>query len=311
MSEAPNILYALIRFVAYAPFSVVPVLTWSVFMAVALSLYFYYKPMPLDYLFTPITIAFIMYYGFKRDGWAGVAGAALGVALIPLLNFEGILADAAILFWLVVLYLLKALWQFMMAWATPIFIAGILAGLLPFVSILFGVIAGLVVGFSISGVSMYISHITSSIKRMIHRLTGRLPPGAQALTALPTAALVMALEFSFAMMILFFAILFATGFIIGSMLGKIIVQIMVVGDTASFVIGLLFSKFWHNIQMETFSPAAFMATVVAYLANAGTPAMLMAISTALLLTPRYGRVAYTWMAVALAAHAFLSMVGLI
>jgi len=311
MSATPNILAALIRFIAYAPFSVVPVLTWSVFMAVALSLYFYYKPMPLDYIFTPITIAFIMYYGYRRDGWAGAAGAALGVALIPVLNFEGMLADASMLFWQVVLYLLKALWQFMIAWATPIFVAGILAGLLPFVSIVFGMIAGLVVGFAISGVSMYISFVTSSVKRMIHRLTGRLPPGAQALTALPTAALVMALEVSFAMVILFFAIIFAVGFLIGSMLGTMIVQIKVAGDGAAFVIGLLFSKFWHNMQIEAFSPAAFMAVVLAYLANAGTPAMLMAVSTALLLTPRYGRVSYTWMAVALAAHAFLMMTGLI
>jgi len=311
MSAAPDILAALIRFIAYAPFSVVPVLTWSVFMAVALSLYFYYKPMPLDYIFTPITIAFIMYYGYKRDGWAGVAGAALGVALIPILNFEGILADATMLFWQVVLYMLAALWQFIMAWATPIFIAGILAGLLPFVSILFGIIAGLVVGFAISGVSMYISYITSSVKRMIHRLTGRLPPGVQALTALPTAALVMGLEVSFVMVILFFAIIFVIGYLVGSAILSTFIPFKIAGDGASFVIGLLLSKFWHNMQIEAFSPAAFMAVVVAYLANAGTPAMLMATSTALLLTPRYGRVAYTWMAVALAAHAFLSMVGLI
>ena len=310
MSAAPDILAAFIRFIAYAPFSIAPVLTWSVFMAVALSLYFYYKPMPLDYIFTPITIAFIMYYSYKRDGWAGVAGSALGVGLIPLLNFEGIMADASMLFWQVIQYLLGSLLRFMLAWARPIFFAGIFAGLMPFLGIVLGMIAGLIIGFALSGVSTYIAFITSSVKKMIHRLTGRLPPGAQALTALPTAALVMAMEVSLATMVLFFAIVFTLGFLIGTIIGKIFFEVTVVSNTASLIIGLLFSKFWHNMQIETFSPALFVAVVLAYLTKAGTPAMIMAASTALLLTPRYGRIAYTWMAVALATHSFLILAGL-
>ena len=92
--SAPNLLAAFIRFIAYAPFSVVPVLTWSVFTAVSLSLYFYYKPMPLDYIFTPVAIAFIIHAAYKRDGWAGSAGAALGAADIGQREGQGNGGDA-------------------------------------------------------------------------------------------------------------------------------------------------------------------------------------------------------------------------
>jgi len=309
MSAAPDILAAFIRFIAYAPFSVVPVLTWSVFMAVALSLYFYYKPMPLDYIFTPIAVAYIMYAAYKRDRWPGLAGAALGGVLIPTLSGAGILADASQFFWQMMKYLVAALWQFTMAWAAPVFIAGLMAGLLPFVSIIFGVIAGLIVGFSVSGVSMYIQFITSSARKLIHKFTEQLPPGAQALTALPAAALVMAVEVSLAMIILIFALLFAVGFLLGSVVGIYIAQVKVAADGAAFIIGLVISNFWHRMNIEAFSPAAWLAAALTYVAGAGTPAMLMALATPTLLSRLYGYKAYTWMAVALSVHSFLVWIG--
>jgi hypothetical protein len=311
MSAAPNLLDALLRFVAYAPLSVVPVLTWSVFTAVALSLYFYYTPMALDYIFTPIALAFIIYTAYKRDGWGGAAGAALGAVLIPAMNWAGILADASQLFWQVLTYLVASLWQFIMAWSSFIFLAGLFAGLLPFVSVLFGVVSGLLTGFAVSGVSLYIGYVTNAAKRFIHKMTHRLPPGAMALAALPTASLIMAIEVSLALIILLFAAVFAIGFIIGSLIGSVFMPIKVAADGVSYLIGLILSQFWHRIEGEAFSPAAWFATVVAYLAHAGTPAMLMAISTALLLSSRYGYSAYTWIAVALSAHSFLSWIGLI
>jgi hypothetical protein len=76
----------------------------------------------------------------------------------------------------------------------------------------------------------------------------------------------------------------------------------------SYLIGLILSQFWHRIEMDAFSPAAWVAAVVAYFAGAGTPAMLMALSTALLLSSRRGHSAYTWIAVALSAHSFLTVV---
>jgi len=307
--SAPNLLAAFIRFIAYAPFSVVPVLTWSVFTAVSLSLYFYYKPMPLDYIFTPVAVAYVIYAAYKRDGWAGSAGAALGAAVVPAMSWAGILADASQFFWSVLTYLVAALWQFTMAWAAPVFIAGLLAGLLPYVSIIFGVVAGLVVGFSISGVSMYIEFITSSVKKLIHKFTEQLPPGAQALTALPTAALVMAVEVSLAMIILIFALLFAVGFLIGSVIGIYIAQIKVAADGAAFIIGLVISNFWHKMHMEAFSPAAWLAVALAYVAGVGTPALVLALSTPTLLSRMHGYKAYTWMAVALSVHSFLAWIG--
>jgi hypothetical protein len=309
MSAAPNLLAAFIRFIAYAPFSVVPVLTWAVFAAVALSLYFYYKPLALDYIFTPVALAFVIYTAYKRDGWAGSAGAALGVALIPLLDWAGILADASQLFWSVLTYLVAALWQFTMAWAVWIFVAGLFAGLLPFVSIIFGVVSGLLTGFAMSGVSLYISYVTNAAKRFIHKMTHRLPPGAAALTALPTAALIMAIEVALAFIILILAVAFAAGFLIGSLIGSTIFLVKIAGDGAAYLIGLVISQFWHRIELDAFSPAAWMAAVVAYFANAGTPAMLMALSTASLLSTRRGHSAYTWMAVALSAHSFLAWIG--
>ena len=308
MSAAPNLLAAFIRFVAYAPFSIVPVLTWSVFTAVALSLYFYYKPLALDYIFTPVAIAFIIHAAYKRDGWAGLAGAALGVALIPLLDWAGILADASQLFWSVLTYLVAALWQFITAWALWVFLAGLLAGLLPFVSVLFGVVSGLLTGFAVSGVSLYISYVTNTTKRLIHKMTHRLPPGAAALTALPAAALIMSIEVAVAFIILIFAAVFAVGFLIGALIGSASFPVKIAGDGAAYLIGLILSQFWHRIEGEAFSPAAWLATVLAYLANAGTPAMLMALSTALLLSTRRGHSAYTWIAVALSAHSFLAWI---
>jgi hypothetical protein len=307
--SAPDLLSALIRFIAYAPISIVPVLTWSVFTAVALSLYFYYKPMALDYIFTPVALAFIIYTAYRRDSWAGAAGAALGVALISLLNWTGILADASQLFWQVLTYLVAALWKFIAAWSLWIFLAGLLAGLLPFVSILFGVVSGLLTGFAISGVSLYISYVTNSAKRFIHRMTHRLPPGAMALTALPTASLIMAIEVAFAFIILIFAAVFAVGFLLGSLIGSALFPVKIAADGASYLVGLIISQFWHRIELDAFSPAAWLAAVVAYFADAGTPAMLMAVSTAALLSARRGYSAYTWIAVALSSHSFLTWIG--
>ena len=308
MSAAPNLLAAFIRFIVYAPFSVVPVLTWSVFTAVSLSLYFYYKPMPLDYIFTPVAIAFIIHTAYKRDRWAGLAGAALGTALIPLLDWAGILADASQLFWSVLTYLVVALWQFITAWTPWIFFAGLLAGLLPFVSVLFGVVSGLLTGFAVSGVSLYISYVTNTTKRLIHKTTHRMPPGVAALTALPTAALVMAIEVALALIVLIFAVVFAVGFLIGSLVGSLF-PAKIAGDGVAYLIGLVISQFWHRIELDAFSPAAWVAVIIAYFAGAGTPAMLMALSAALLLSARRGHSAYTWMAVALSAHSFLAWIA--
>jgi hypothetical protein len=309
MSAAPNFLEALLRFVAYTPFSVVPVLTWSVFTAVMLSLYFYYEPKALDYIFTPMAMAYVMYAAYKRDRWGGLAGAALGVVMIPMFNWSGILADASQLFWMMLVYLVDALKTFIMAWAPLVFIAGFFAGLMPFVSIIFGVVAGLVLGFAISGTSMYITFISSSARKIIHKTTQMLPPGAMALTALPTAALVMAVEVALVIVIIAFAVIFALGFLLGSVAGSILFPIKLAGDGISFLVGLVISKFFHSIQLEAFSPAAWVATVLAYVAGAGTPAMVMALSVPTLLSNIYGYRAYTWMAVALSVHAYLVSIG--
>jgi len=309
MSAAPNLLDALIRFIAYAPVSVVPVLTWSVFMAVALSLYFYYTPMALDYIFTPIAIAFIMYSAYRRDGWGGVAGAALGIVMIPLLNWAGILADASQLFWGTLTYLMASLSSFVIAWSMLIFLAGLFAGLMPFVSVVFAVVSGLLTGFAVSGVSLYISYVTNATKRFVHKLTHQLPPGAVALTALPTASLIMAIEVALALIILVFAVVFVIGFIIGSLIGSMLIPIKIAADGVSYLIGLVLSQFWHRIELEAFSPAAWLAAAVAYVAKAGTPAMLMAVSVALLLSSRRGYSAYTWIAVALSVHAYFAAIG--
>ncbi|MFZ8809331.1 MAG: hypothetical protein ACO2PN_14655 [Pyrobaculum sp.] len=279
------------------------------FTAVALSLYFYYTPFALDYIFTPIAIAFIIFSAYRRDGWAGVAGAAVGVLLIPVLDWTGILADVSQFFWSVLTYLVASLWQFIGVWALYIFTAGLFAGIMPFVSIVLGVLSGLITGFAISGVSLYITYVTNSAKRFIHKVTHRLPPGAMALTALPTASLVMAVEVAIVLVILIFAATFATGFIVGSLLGSTIFPIKIVGDGVSYLIGLVISQFWHRIELDAFSPAAWFATLIAYYTKVGTPAMLMAIATATLLSTRRGHSAYTWMAVALSVHAYLAWVG--
>ena len=304
MSAAPDLLAAFIRFIAYAPISVVPVLTWAVFAAVAFSLYFYYKPMPLDYIVTPITAAFIIYTAYRRDGWTGVAGTALGILLIPVLSWAGILADASNIFWEMLVYLVEALWNFVMGWALIVFAAGVLAGLSPFVSIIFGLVAGLFTGLAISGVSMYISFVTNNIKRFIHRITFRLPPGAMALIALPAASLVMAIEVALAILIMSLVGVFVAGYLIGSAIGFAFMWFMAPANGLAYLIGLVLTQFWHRIEGDAFSPAAWFATALAYAAGAGTPAMLMAAATAMLLTPRYGKSAYTWMAVALSVHAF-------
>jgi len=309
MSAAPDLLTAFIRFIAYAPISVIPVLTWSVFTAVAFSLYFYYRPMPLDYIFTPIAAAFIIYTAYKRDGWAGVAGAALGIVLIPVLSWAGILADASNIFWDMLVYLVDRLWNFIMAWALIVFVAGVVAGLAPFVSIVFGLIAGLITGLSISGISMYISFVTNSIKRFIHRMTFRLPPGAMALIALPTASLVMAIEVSLAILIMSVVGVFVAGYLIGTAIGHAFLWFMAPVNGTAYLIGLVLSQFWHRMEGDAFSPIALLATVLAYAAGAGTPAMVMALATATLLTPRYGKSAYTWMAVALTVRAFHALLG--
>jgi hypothetical protein len=311
MSAAPNLLAAFIRFIAYVPVSVVPVLTWSVFTAVALSLYFYYKPMAVDYMFTPLAAAYIMYNAYKRDRWGGLAGAALGVVLIPALSWAGVFADATQFFWSVLTYLLSALWQFVVAWAVYLFIAGLLAGLVPFASVVFGIISGIITGFAVSGVSLYISYVTNTAKRFIHKMTHRLPPGAMALVALPTASFAMAVEVALALIILAFAAVFSIGFLMGSLIGSALFPMKIAGDGISYLIGLILSQFWHKIELEAFSPAAWFATVVAYLANAGTPAAVMALATASLLSTRRGHAAYTWIAVALSAHSFLALLGLV
>lgn len=311
MSAAPNLLEAFIRFIAYAPISVVPVLTWSVFTAVAFSLYFYYTPMALDYIFTPVALAFIIYTAYRRDGWGGLAGAALGIVLIPALNWTGILADASQFFWGMLMHLMSALWQFAATFALWVFTAGFLAGLMPFVSVVFGIASGLITGFAISGISLYISYVTNAVKRFIHKMTHQLPPGAMALTALPTASLIMAIEVSLALIIIIFAAAFALGFLIGSFLGSALIPIKIAADGVSYLIGLVISQFWHRIELDAFSPAAWFATVIAYLVKAGTPAMLMAVSVALLLSTRRGHSAYTWIAVALSVHSFFALIGII
>jgi len=304
-----NLLDALLRFVAYAPFSVVPVLTWSVFVAVMLSLYFYYEPKPLDYIFTPIAVAYVMYAAYKRDRWGGLAGAALGVAVLPLLNWAGILADASQFFWRVLEYMVGALQIFIMAWAPLIFIAGFFAGLAPFVSIVFGLVAGLITGFVLSGVSMYITYITSSVKKFVHKATESLPPGAMALTSLPTAALVMAVEVALVIIVMVLTVVFVLGYLLGSFLGSFFFPAKLAADGVAYAIGLLLSKFWHSMQVEAFSPAAWVAVVLAYVAGAGTPAMIMALSVPTLLSSLYGYKAYTWIAVALSVHAYFAAIG--
>jgi hypothetical protein len=274
-----------------------------VFTAVAFSLYFYYRPMPLDYIVTPITAAFIIYSAYRRDGWPGVAGAALGILLIFVLNWVGILADASNIFWGVLAYLVEKLWNFIMGWALFMFVAGVLAGLAPFVSIIFGLVAGLVTGLSLSGVSMYISFITNNIKRFIHRMTFRLPPGAMALIALPTASLVMAIEVALAILIMSLVGVFVAGYLIGSAVGHAFMWYMAPANGLAYLIGLVLTQFWHRIEGDAFSPVAWFAAVMALRSGVGTPAMLMAMATAMLLTPRYGKSAYTWMAVALSVHA--------
>jgi len=305
MSAAPDILASFIKFIAYVPFSIVPVVTWSVFTAVALSLYFYYPPMMLDYIFTPIALAFIMYSAYRRDGWGGVAGAALGIALVPMLNWMGMLADATALFFHVFVYLAASLIAFTLVWGGLVFTAGFFAGLVPLLSIIFGLLGGLILGFALSGVSMYISYVTGTIRRFIYKITSRLPPGAMALTAIPTAALVAAIELLFVMIIIAFAILFIIGYFLGTLVSVIVASVTITLNSVSFLIGIIISQFWHRIEYEAFSPAVFMAVIVAFFTFAATPAMIMALSTASLLTPRQGYRAYTWIAVALTVHAML------
>jgi hypothetical protein len=120
----------------------------------------------------------------------------------------------------------------------------------------------------------------------------------------------MAVEVALVFVITIFAVIFALGFILGSFIGSIYFPVKLAGDGVAFLAGLVISKFWHNMQLEAFSPAAWIAVVLAYLTGVGTPALVLALSVPTLLSSLYGYKAYTWIAVALSVHAYLAYIFL-
>jgi hypothetical protein len=310
MPEAPNLLAAAARFAAHVPASVVPGATWAVFTAVALCLYHYYAPLPLDLAATPAAVAFIAWHAYRRDRWVGVAGAAAGAALVPALSWAGILGDVSQFFWQSFWYFFWPVVRLALWWSAWALAAGFLMGLLPFVSTVLGVAAGLLMGLAISGCSAYVRYVTGSVRRMAHRATHALPPGAMALAALPVAALAAAVELALLAAVAILAGAFIVGYFLGSYAGSALIPVKVAADGVAFAVGLIVSHFWHQMDADALSPPALIGVIAARMAGVATPALAMALSVASLLSARQGHRAYTWIAVALAAHSFLAAVGL-
>jgi len=299
-----NVILSLVKYIAQIPFSIVPVATWAVFALVMLSLYQYYPVAGIDYIVLPVALGFVFMTAYRRDRWAGVAGVAAGIALLAVFDMLNIVVSAADIFWQIVFQpLASVLIYIISASAAYLFILFIIM-LIPIVNIIIGLIAGVLAGLLISGSSMLASYINSSLVRFIHKMVHNLPPGAMALAALPAAATAGALQTMLMIMLagLAFALTIVT--LLAAAIGSLIFGFNIVASLA-FAIGMIITTFWHKLDYDIMSPAVIAAVVVATFSGFATPATLMAISVALLLSTRRGHKAYMWIASALIVHSII------
>ena len=323
------VLHSILMFVAMVPAAVFPVLTWTVYGAVATSLYSLWRPGTLDYVLAPIALAYIAVEAFRRDRWAGLAGLAAGAAygMIASDFARMIVWDALYAFFVFLVQLFIAVENYLWAWGLILFMMGVQAGYLLLISIFLAFGAGLFTGFLLSGLSAYVSYLTGTARLLLHGLARRLPPGAMALAALPVAAFTAATEVLAAMVTLYLAFMLTFGFFIGVFIGTITLLVgffffffgfffalLFLGkpatDVGAYIVGILISKFWHRLEHPVLSPAVLLAVILAYATKVASPALLMVASYALLLSRRRGHEAYTWIATALTAHVALTILYL-
>jgi hypothetical protein len=326
------LLYLITRYLTLFPVALIPGLSWAVFGLLSTSLFIYYPPVGADYVFTPIALAYIYWTAYRRDSWGGlvsaVSGSLLGLVGAPVAGhtLAEILAGAIFVFWYTIVVFFDIAGNFLAAWAIYAFWAGYTSGLFFVLSILFGFVTGFLGGILLNGFSMYISFVTSTTRQLVHRMLHNLPPGVMALAALPVSTFFAAAEVFVAFSLVFLVANFALGFftasfLIAVMLGSIptfffpglgaIGAAKVAADVGSYIVGMLMARAWHRLEGTIVSPGVMFGAMVAYAAEFLSPASILTIAMALLLSRRRGHEAYTWIAVALMSYAFFFLIGLV
>jgi len=334
-----QLLYAVLKYAAMVPLALLPAATWAVYGVAATSLYALYRPVGVDHAFVPVALAFICWSAYRRDGWPGLAAAGAGAALgLAGTAIGGEIAGALIagaheIFWTALREMLAAARNFLFAWSAFAFWSGFMAGMSLFTSVILGLAAGVMTGMTVSGLTMYVGFVTGTARRALHRMLHALPPGAMALGAIPAAAFFAACEAFVCIAVMYLAAIFGVGFLLGSMMGSLqlalygafipfpffpiwwvptaIAVAKTAADAGAYLAGLIISHFYHRMDAGMLSPAVLLSAILAYHAGFMSPAGLMCIAMALLLSRRFGHDAYLWIAVALMAHAFFALVGLV
>jgi len=178
----------------------------------------------------------------------------------------------------------------------------------------------------LNGFSMYVSFVTSTSRQIIHRVLHNLPPGVMALAALPVSTFFAAAEVFVAFSLVFLVANFALGFFTASLMIAVLLGLTpifffpglgaigaakVAGDVGAYIVGTLMARAWHRLEGTIVSPSVMFGATVAYAAGFLSPAGILTLAMALLLSRRRGHEAYTWIAVALMAYAFYFLIGLV
>jgi len=314
-----SVVVDIMKYVAYYPVAFVPVLTWTVYVIVALSGYFILHEAgtldvkPLDLIIVPIAVFFFAFRAYERDRWGGVAGAALGLALFGASNFIDVsflFSSALSIFTSVTAQLLSALVAPIITVFTYAFLAGVVIGLVPLLGALAALAAGLVVGLIASALSTYYEFVARTISQSIHKSFHRLPPGAMALAALAASMVNAAIEVVIFVFYIALALGLSAGVVIGALMLSVLLVPLGIAVPIAYIVGLVLSQFLHRTYSET--PLIIIAALSMLVVDAlgiASAASSLTLAYMMLLSKRRGHRAYTFIAASVFAISYLAYVA--
>jgi hypothetical protein len=314
-----SVVVDIMKYAAYYPVAFIPVLTWTVYVIVALSGYFILHEAgtpalrPMDYIIVSIAVAFFTFKAYESDRWAGVVGAALGLALFGASNFIDVsylFSSALSIFLSAASVLLSSIADTVIAVFVYAFFAGIAFTMIPVFGTVAALVAGLVIGLLASALSTYYEFVARAISQSIHKVFHRLPPGAMALAALAASMVNAAIEVVIFILYLALTLGISIGIILGSLILKILLLPLGITVPVAYITGLVLSFFLHRTYSET--PLIIIAALSMLVADAigiASAASSLTLAYMMLLSKRRGHRAYTFIAASVFAISYLAYVA--
>jgi len=278
--------------VARVPLAFLPGITWAVVTWTALDVYqlFGFELMLVDYIVAPLLLMYIIYLAWKRDSWAGLVGAVMGIVLSLVGESIGMSAAAFVVeeFGSVIMWAVFIASEYMLM----MFIIGLVAGVFaPLTALVSGAMALMIYAYN-----TYVDYLLEVAYRAVHRATHELHAGVHVLAGVGAAAVLGVLDAAMATFMLLLIGAYTAGVLIA---GALSWGLSIVIHAISIGLAVVASRSLYHYAIFSF---AVSAVVMHYLHIASVGAGWLA-AVVLLFSRRWGHVGYSALAASAAAAA--------